>query len=160
MNAQVEKEEKLREVPGPLKALQGREDRAIGRYPVTLARCRNVEMLSQFTKVYEPMWVLDFEYLDQPGNSHSEFIAPYNSKGSKAYKLASGMHPTGALPEEIRLDTKKFAAFFEDQVGNTFEITLQPNKTGKRNIIGAIRPIDSKEIKKLVDTIATDEIPF
>ena len=155
MNANNTGEEKVREVAGPLKALQGRESRPVGRYQTCLVKARNVEMKSTFTGAFEPMWILEFEYLDQPGNTHAEFVAPYNSKGSKAYKLGSGMTKEGSLPENIRADVNKFAAFFESKIGEHFEITLVPNRSGSKNIIGSIRPLEEKEL-----AFSKDEIPF
>lgn len=162
---QNQNEENIIKEEGPLRAQRGREERPVGRYAAILIDVSNAKVKSQYSKSpdgYDQMWLFEFEYVDQPGNTHTEFIQPYNSKTSKAYKIGCGMSSNGKMDEGIRQDLEKFSAFFMGKVGSHFEITLQPNKTGTRNVIGSIRPITEAEANRIAGekTVESDEIPF
>ena len=65
------------------------------------------------------------------------------------------MTKEGVMPESIRSDINKFAEFFESKIGDYFEITLVPNRSGKRNMIGSIRPLTEAEVSSV-----SDQVPF
>lgn len=147
----------------PIKNSEGADKHILpaGRY-----KCKLNDIRLITTPVYgkpdetEPKLVFEFkpERVQVPAGKSCDitaFVRPVNGIKGNMYKLLCQMSLTGTMPEEVRMNSKRYQDFAMSFIGKRFIVTSTPSNSGKHNICTGIAPLegDVPEVQAEADNI-------